>query len=644
MYCRADPGYTPGQVNSGSLTAPVFFQTAKAHCFNNVARSLVVDCALQTSPHHVLGLLAAHLYALPRTPLTPLRFLQCSGSARETVLVLVGCETLLREDAMVLWAILHMKEVVQTDVPLRVLLVTERPWNEFVAVFGGITPIIVREKRTKQNLVSSAATINCPEDMDEKVYHGLVQNVYSIAKDQISTSELLAAYVSRMLPVFREVSDLPLNSHARLYQAALKPVTSLVNGESLRTLYTAHLSTLTQTEKFLLLAAYISANNPAKYDVKIFGSAGKKARVRKTQKMERVRYPLPKLFPLDRLLAIFYFISAQPVPMSTAQAAVTRLVEIQLLHRVTGLVKLDAPKYRCAISLDVATMVSRDLTFDLQKYLLVEKSLYSCESMDVFWLLGFSVGVVVATALLGVSVYKRILVPILARRLPLVERILKLDRERKWSSPPETANWLNFLTLWLFETIHDTPAFALSLSQSLSESLVDLRRKPMGCILKEAVVEDCAAGTLPILSDIRVVATGRDDTPLTVAARVHWTEGVSAIARMESIFGQVWFLGAITRLTGTMYVVVHNKQYHVGFKRLDVAMEGRVMLGNQEWRWLNWLVAKVWMPWRLRQKYRMPNMQSRWMIDRPPCPPYPWDPAVQKDNELLYREVDDKSM
>jgi hypothetical protein len=220
-----------------------------------------------------------------------------------------------------------------------------------------------------------------------------------------------------------------------------------------------------------------------------------------------------------------------------------------------------------------------------------------------------------------------------------VERILQLDRQGKWSSPPETAEWLNFLTLWLFETVQETPVFALSLSRSLSESLVDLRRKPMGCILKEVIVEDCASGSLPILSDIRVVATGRDDTPLTVAATVNWTDGVSAIARIESIFGQAWILGAITRLTGTMYVVVRNKEYHVGFRDLDVSIKGRVMLGSQEWKWLNWLVAKMWMPWRLRQKYLMPTMQSRWMIDRPPFPPYPWDPAVQKDNELLYQEV-----
>jgi hypothetical protein len=38
--------------------------------------------------------------------------------------------------------------------------------------------------------------------------------------------------------------------------------------------------------------------------------------------------------------------------------------------------------------------------------------------MDAFWLLGFSVGTIVATVLLGFSVYRRILVPILVRRLP----------------------------------------------------------------------------------------------------------------------------------------------------------------------------------------------------------------------------------
>jgi hypothetical protein len=125
---------------------------------------------------------------------------------------------------MVLWSILHMKEVVQTNVPLRVLLVTERPQTDFSALFGGIAPIFVREKRIKRDLVSLAVKMNCPDDLEDKVYHGLVQNVYSIAKYQISTSELLAAYVSRMLPVFRQVSD---RRNSIFYQRFLNPYSSV---------------------------------------------------------------------------------------------------------------------------------------------------------------------------------------------------------------------------------------------------------------------------------------------------------------------------------------------------------------------------------------------------------------------------------
>jgi origin recognition complex subunit 5 len=80
---------------------------------------------------------------------------------------------------------------------------------------------------------------------------------------------------------------------------------------------------------------------------------------------------MPKAFPLDRLLAIFYFIVGGTVPMLLeVQSSLCGLAERGLVTRTTGLAKLDMPKFRCPLSLDTASIISRAVNFDLSKYLI----------------------------------------------------------------------------------------------------------------------------------------------------------------------------------------------------------------------------------------------------------------------------------
>jgi hypothetical protein len=76
-----------------------------------------------------------------------------------------------------------------------------------------------------------------------------------------------------------------LDEDVKLYYEALKPMTALANGESLRAISTELVTTLTMTEKYLLLAAYIASHNPAKFDLRLFGGAGKRARVSRQLKV-----------------------------------------------------------------------------------------------------------------------------------------------------------------------------------------------------------------------------------------------------------------------------------------------------------------------------------------------------------------------
>ncbi|CAF90028.1 unnamed protein product, partial [Tetraodon nigroviridis] len=78
----------------------------------------------------------------------------------------------------------------------------------------------------------------------------------------------------------------------------------------------------------------------------------------------------PKPFPLDRLLAIFYsVVDSRVAPSASVFSQISSLVTLQLLTKVSHDDQLDAPKYKCSVSMDFICAVSRTVNFDIIKYL-----------------------------------------------------------------------------------------------------------------------------------------------------------------------------------------------------------------------------------------------------------------------------------
>jgi hypothetical protein len=216
-------------------------------------------------------------------------------------------------------------------------------------------------------------------------------------------------------------------------------------------------------------------------------------------------------------------------------------------------------------------------------------------------------------------------------------KILQKDYSGDYTCSAEPTHWMNMIVSWLFDVTRDTPAFIASLSRSFSEALVDLRRRPIGCLLKSLELSESSAGVSPpVLSSVRVISEGRTEIPLTVAAKLDYHGGLGGVVKAETVFGQIWMMGRVNKVEGTIYVAVGERAYYVGFDDLRVDLEGRVMVGGKEWRFLNWFISKVWWPAKIRSKYLMPRMKGRWMLDKPPLPPYPWDKSVIENPKLLY--------
>ncbi|XP_059568751.1 origin recognition complex subunit 5 isoform X2 [Myotis daubentonii] len=125
--------------------------------------------------------------------------------------------------------------------------------------------------------------------------------------------------------------------------------------------------------KFILIAAYLASYNPSRTDKRFFlKHHGKIKKTNFLKKHEKTSNHLlgPKLFPLDRLLAILYsIVDSRVAPTANIFSQITSLVTLQLLTLVGHDDQLDGPKYKCTVSLDFIRAIARTVNFDIIKYL-----------------------------------------------------------------------------------------------------------------------------------------------------------------------------------------------------------------------------------------------------------------------------------
>ncbi|XP_046864696.1 origin recognition complex subunit 5-like isoform X2 [Xenia sp. Carnegie-2017] len=127
--------------------------------------------------------------------------------------------------------------------------------------------------------------------------------------------------------------------------------------------------------KYLLIASYLASYNPAKTDRQFFCKTGRKltkqAKVAaKTFVKKSCHLKGPHPFILDRLMAIFYSIVDEKVPISAViLTQLSSLVTLCFLTKISSNDVLDSPKFKCMVSLEFIKTIARQLEFDLGHYL-----------------------------------------------------------------------------------------------------------------------------------------------------------------------------------------------------------------------------------------------------------------------------------
>jgi len=127
--------------------------------------------------------------------------------------------------------------------------------------------------------------------------------------------------------------------------------------------------------KYLLISAYIASFNPPASDKRFFlKNAGKmKKKVKNASVLStktNCHLQGPHSFPLNRMLAIFYsIIDGRVAPTINLFSQITNLVSLQLITRISREDEIDSPKYKCLVSIESITAISKTVNFEILKYL-----------------------------------------------------------------------------------------------------------------------------------------------------------------------------------------------------------------------------------------------------------------------------------
>uniref|UniRef100_A0AAY4DTS1 Origin recognition complex subunit 5 n=1 Tax=Denticeps clupeoides TaxID=299321 RepID=A0AAY4DTS1_9TELE len=306
----------------------------------------------------------------------------------QTRYIILDRAQLLRDmEANLLPGFLRLQELVDDNVT--VIFLSEIVWDKFRPSTGCFEPVVLHFPDYNKGELHQILTLDSHPSYSPELYSSFINIMlgvfYSVCRDLRELRHLAALNFSKFCePLERgEVKETDTHKLWKNIEPHLK--------KAMQTVYLREVSSgrcvsvplsglsayahveLPYYSKFLLIAAYLASYNPARTDRRFFlKHHGKLKKTNFMKKHEKTSNHLlgPKPFPLDRLLAIFYSVVDNRVaPTASVFSQISSLVTLQLLTQVGHDDQLDAPKYKCAVSLDFIQAIARTLSFDIVRYL-----------------------------------------------------------------------------------------------------------------------------------------------------------------------------------------------------------------------------------------------------------------------------------
>ncbi|KAK6993786.1 origin recognition complex subunit 5 [Biomphalaria glabrata] len=323
-----------------------------------------------------------------------------NGLRNETLyIVLDKAERLRDTNVHLLPALLRLQELSELNVCT--ILISEIVWEKFRSGTGLCEPYCLHFPDYTRQELNEIMCLDAPASCDKELYALYVNIVLSVFHMVCRDLRELRHIAKLNYPYFIEPiqkGDADASQARKLWRNIEPHLKKALNSVYLREVSSLQWELMQQAEfdqsesdisksaasrshmelpyysKFLLIAAYLASYNPMKYDRRFFaknsGRVSKRTKLVKKNVRTSNHLLGPKLFPIDRLMAIFYsIVEGNVMPSAQIFIQISSLVSLHLLCQVGGEDKIAAPKYKCMVTLDFIRSVARTVQFDIMKYL-----------------------------------------------------------------------------------------------------------------------------------------------------------------------------------------------------------------------------------------------------------------------------------
>lgn len=306
------------------------------------------------------------------------------------IIMFEKCEY-LRDKPKLLLALLRLRELSQINVcPI---FVTDLTWDKFFSIIKLKLPIKFHFPPYTQDELSRILLFYKPEDCDEGFYKNFLDLFMSVFNrfcrdlnelrymasinfekyvEPIKAGKYTAEDSKQLWFDVKKVFQKNLEViYLRVQSSDFVQDTKLAN--EIGSISKLALSfELPVYGKNILIASFLASYNPVKEDKYLFMKGTKKRKKRahvNTKKQVLTTQTGPKSFPLQRMLMIFCCIVEDNVDINTKIISqIPTMCELGLLAPV-GESNIDEPKYKCCVSYDFATVISKSINFELKNYL-----------------------------------------------------------------------------------------------------------------------------------------------------------------------------------------------------------------------------------------------------------------------------------
>ncbi|XP_065185503.1 origin recognition complex subunit 5-like [Sycon ciliatum] len=268
-----------------------------------------------------------------------------------------------------------------------VILISSLPWEDLWPCLHCTVPLQLRFPNYSQGELVAILERDCPVPEQAAAYSTFVQLFISCSKLSCVNLQQLRHLVHILYPIYFQPvfsGEVEGKDKHELWRRLVPVQRRIVNNffqhsSKMETVKDSagHQSTaldLPYFAKFLVIAGFLASHNPATLDAQMFTKLGDRLSKRQRHAAKKpgkkeIDYQRegPKVFPLHRLMAIFFSIIERPVPPSAQLfSQVASLVRLRIFSQENEAARaLDDPHYMCLASQDVVLELSRSVDFDL---------------------------------------------------------------------------------------------------------------------------------------------------------------------------------------------------------------------------------------------------------------------------------------